>query len=90
MQGCFKLLAALLRACPGHKPQLRRLRAVFGWAFLDFADAAARPAQFALLRAVLERRLVAVVEVYDVMLRVQVRLWNLLCMMQLRGMQQAE
>lgn len=71
MQACFKLLAALLRECPDYAPPLPLLRHVMRSAFADIA--AAPSALFGLLRAVLSRKLLEVVEVYDVMKRVQVR-----------------
>lgn len=71
VQACFKLLAALLRECPDYAPPLPLLRHVMRSAFADIAAAPA--ALFGLLRAVLSGKLLEVVEVYDVMKRVQVR-----------------
>ncbi|KAK9845304.1 hypothetical protein WJX81_002986 [Elliptochloris bilobata] len=69
-QDCLRLLAALLRACSTYRPSTGQLRFLLGWAYADAAAAAARPAAFGLLRAVLARRLV-LPEVYDLMARVQ-------------------
>ena len=52
------------------RPSTAQLRFLLGWAYADAAAAAARPAAFGLLRAVLARRLV-LPEVYDLMGRVQ-------------------
>ena len=72
-QGCVKLLAALLRACPEYAPPVAQLRDLVGWAFADLSDAASRPQLFSLLKAILDRKLVAVAEVHSVMTRLQVR-----------------
>ncbi|KAG2487780.1 hypothetical protein HYH03_013624 [Edaphochlamys debaryana] len=69
-QECFRLLAALLRDCPAYRPTTAMLRFLLGWAFEDLGEAGAAPTAFALLRALLGRRVV-VPEVYDVMDRVQ-------------------
>jgi hypothetical protein len=73
MQGCFKLLAALLRECPAFSPPPSQLRSLVAWAFTDVDAAEARQPLFSLLKAVLDRKVVQVVEVYDVMTRVQAR-----------------
>lgn len=73
LQGCVKLLAALLRACPEYAPPVSQLRDIVAWAFADLTDAAARPQLFSLLKAILDRKLVAVAEVHGVMTRLQVR-----------------
>lgn len=57
-------------SCAGRRPSTGQLRFLLGWAYADAAAAAARPAAFGLLRAVLARRLV-LPEVYDLMARVQ-------------------
>jgi hypothetical protein len=69
----LKLLAALLRQCPDFKPPVAQLRFLTRWAFTNFDDAATRLPLFSLLKAILDRKVVVVVEVYDVMSRVQVR-----------------
>ncbi|GFR52617.1 hypothetical protein Agub_g15133, partial [Astrephomene gubernaculifera] len=69
-QDCFRLLAALLRDCPAYQPTTAQLRFLLRWAFEDLGEAGAQPTAFALLRALLGRRVV-VPEVYDVMDRVQ-------------------
>ena len=71
VQACFKLLASLLRECQDYPPPLPLLRRIMGSTFADIGAAPA--ALFGLLRAVLSRKLLKVVEVYDVMKRVQVR-----------------
>ena len=68
------MLAALLRHCESYSPPIAPFRRLVAWAFTDLAAAAAQPPLFALLKAILERKLVVIVEVYDVMLRVQVRI----------------
>lgn len=68
-QECFRLLSAMLRACPTYTPSTAQLRRVVGWGFADLQEATGRQALFGLLKAVLQRRLV-VPEVYDVMQRV--------------------
>lgn len=70
----MKLLAALLRQCPDFKPPVSQLRFLMRWAFTDFDDAATRQPLFSLLKAILDRKVVVVVEVYDVMSCVQVRI----------------
>ena len=55
--------------CPP-RPSLPKRRFLLTWAFADLEASADRPATFALLRAMLGRRLVAP-EVYDLMGRVQ-------------------
>ncbi|EFJ49017.1 hypothetical protein VOLCADRAFT_104545 [Volvox carteri f. nagariensis] len=69
-QECFRLLAALLRDCDAYQPTTAQLRFLLRWAFEDLGDAGAQPTSFALLRALLGRRVI-VPEVYDVMDRVQ-------------------
>jgi hypothetical protein len=74
-QGCLKLLSMLLRHCPDFTPPTARLRRLVAWAFtaVNLADAAARPQMLGLLRAILDRKMVSVVEVYDVMVTLQVQ-----------------
>ncbi|GIL90429.1 hypothetical protein Vretifemale_18038, partial [Volvox reticuliferus] len=69
-QECFRLLAALLRDCDAYQPTTAQLRYLLRWAFQDLGEAGAQPTAFALLRALLSRRVI-VPEVYDVMDRVQ-------------------
>lgn len=70
MQDCLKLVAALLRGCSEWGPPGAHLRALVGGAYADITTASA--ALLGVLRAVLARKLVEVVEVYDVMKRIQV------------------
>lgn len=70
MQDCLKLVAALLRGCSEWDPPVDHLRALVGGAYADITTASA--ALLGVLRAVLARKLVEVVEVYDVMKRIQV------------------
>jgi hypothetical protein len=81
LQACLKVLAALLRTLPEFKLSTPQLRALVAWAFTDLSvDATARAPLFSLLKAILDRKAVQVLEVYDVMTRVQVRtLVLLLC-----------
>ena len=60
----------LMVQCTCARPSMAQLRFLLSWAYADAAAAAARPAAFGLLRAVLTRRLV-LPEVYDLMGRVQ-------------------
>lgn len=69
-QDCLKLVAALLRGCREWDPPVGELRALVGGAYADITTASA--ALLGVLRAVLTRKLVEVVEVYDVMKRIQV------------------
>ena len=69
-QDCFRLLAALLRDCAAYSPTTAQLRFLLRWAFEDLGEAGSQPTSFALLRALLGRRVV-LPEVYDVMERVQ-------------------
>ncbi|KAL6760906.1 armadillo-type protein [Haematococcus lacustris] len=71
-QEAFRLLAGMLRECSTYQPSTSQLRHLLTWLFADRnADSSTdRGAAFALLRAVLGRRLV-VPEVYDVMAWVQ-------------------
>ncbi|GIL61502.1 hypothetical protein Vafri_15933, partial [Volvox africanus] len=69
-QECFRLLAALLRDCEAYQPTTAQVQYLLRWAFEDLGEAGAQPTAFALLRALLSRRVV-VPEVYDVMDRVQ-------------------
>ena len=72
-QACFRLLAGMLRQCEAYAPPTGQLRFLLGWAYADMEESAGQQsAQFALLRAILARKLL-VPEVYDVMGRVQVR-----------------
>ena len=61
-QECFKLLAALLRASPAFRPSVAQLRFLMRWAFADLADSGGRQTLFALLKAILSRRVREVVE----------------------------
>lgn len=70
MQDCLKLVASLLRGCGEWDPPVRELRALVGGAYADITTASA--ALLGVLRAVLGRKLVEVIEVYDVMKRIQV------------------
>lgn len=70
MQDCLKFVAALLRKCGEWQPPVEELRALVGGAYADITTASA--SLLGLLRAVLDRKLVEVIEVYDVMKRVQV------------------
>ncbi|GFH23333.1 uncharacterized protein HaLaN_20932, partial [Haematococcus lacustris] len=71
-QEAFRLLAGMLRECSTYQPSTSQLRHLLTWLFADRnADSSTdRGAAFALLRAVLGRRLV-VPEVYDIMAWVQ-------------------
>ena len=51
----LRLMAALLRGCPGYQPPLDDLRFLLTWAFGDLAAAAHRATPFAFLRAILGR-----------------------------------
>uniref|UniRef100_A0A7S3R808 U3 small nucleolar RNA-associated protein 20 domain-containing protein n=1 Tax=Dunaliella tertiolecta TaxID=3047 RepID=A0A7S3R808_DUNTE len=68
----FRLLAALLRQCSAYQPTTAQLRFLLSWLFSDRSaeDSSEVGPAFALLRAILGRRLV-VPEVYDVMNWVQ-------------------
>jgi U3 small nucleolar RNA-associated protein 20 len=67
-QDCFKLLAGMLRDCDAYKPTVAQLRFLLRWTAVDMEDSAEVQTGFALLRAILGRRVV-VPEVYDVMAR---------------------
>lgn len=69
---CFRLLGAMLRGCESYKPSTGQVRFLLGWLFADrhADDSPGRQNAFALLRAVLSRKIV-VPEVYDVMEWVQ-------------------
>jgi hypothetical protein len=71
MQDCLKLVAALLRGCEEWQPPVDELRALMDAAYADISTASAP--LLAVLRAVLARKLLQVIEVYDVMKRVQAR-----------------
>ena len=64
-------MAGLLRESPSFRPSIPQLRFLMGWAFADFTDAGGRQTLFSLLKAILSRRVREIVEVYDVMKRVQ-------------------
>ncbi len=69
---CFRLLGAMLRGCAAYQPSTGQVRFLIGWLFADrhSEDSPGRQNAFALLRAVLARKIV-VPEVYDVMEWVQ-------------------
>lgn len=69
-QDCFKLLAGMLRRCQEYAPTSSQLRFLLGWAFTDLEESAERQTAFALLRAILSRKIV-LPEVYDLMNKVQ-------------------
>jgi U3 small nucleolar RNA-associated protein 20 len=60
----------MIRECPSYSPSTDQVQYLLKWTFSDLEESADRQTAFALLRAVLARRLV-VPEVYDVMKRVQ-------------------
>ena len=60
----------MIRECPSYSPATEQVQYLLKWTFADLEESADRQTAFALLRAVLARRLV-VPEVYDVMKRVQ-------------------
>jgi U3 small nucleolar RNA-associated protein 20 len=60
----------MLRQCAAYSPQPPQLRFLLAWAFADLEGDSERHTAFALLRAILARRL-ALPEVYDLMAKVQ-------------------
>ncbi|KAK9808411.1 hypothetical protein WJX73_001754 [Symbiochloris irregularis] len=69
-QEAFKLLAAFLRSCPDYQPTNSQLSFLIRWGFTDLQQASSHLGTFALLRAMLQRRIV-VPEVYDVVTGLQ-------------------
>lgn len=65
-QDCFKVMAAMLRECGSYQPTTAQLRFLLNWSFTDIEDTEARGTAFALLRAIMGRKLV-VPEIYDLM-----------------------
>lgn len=68
----------MMRECSSYKPSTGQVRFLLKWTFVDLEDSSDRQTAFGLLRAILGRKLV-VPEVYDIMIRVQVRLKWLKC-----------
>jgi U3 small nucleolar RNA-associated protein 20 len=71
-QDCLRLLGGMLRSCSSYQLTSEQLRFLLQWAFADLELAGDQQQHmFVLLRAVLNRKAV-MVEVYDVMEKVQV------------------